>query len=303
MCGSEGGYGVGCKDVCTQEAAISGRQDLLQSDGARVVVHTFGKTGRPVVLAHAAGFHGLVWQPVITELGAAFRCVAPDLRGHGDSPSPACRDFDWRSLAADVLAVVEGLGFHRPAAIGHSSGATALLLAEQARPGTFAVLYCYEPIIVATERPLGRDPDSWLAEGARQRRDTFASSNEAFEHYRRKPPLSQLDPTVLRLYVHHGLEHTDAGILRLKCRPEDEATVYEMATAHDCFGRLSAVTCPVTVACGGQSEAFSRSHGQELVEALPRAHFEEKPSLGHLGPLERPDIVGQAARHALTPWR
>lgn len=271
----------------------------MAADGVRIALHALSDDGPPLVLAHATGFHGRVWQPLADALAGGFSCVAPDLRGHGDSAPPPGLDFDWRGFAADVLAVVDSLGAQRPLGAGHSSGATALLLAEQARPGTFAALYCFEPIIVPADPPLGPDRDSWLADNTRRRRATFRSRREALLRYAARPPLSALDPAVLRAYVDHGFED-DAGGVRLKCRPEHEALVYEMATAHDCYARLAQVRCPVTLARGGRSEAFPADTGAAVAARLPQARTEEHPALGHLAPLEDPGAVAAAVGRALA---
>ncbi|MDQ4131379.1 MAG: alpha/beta hydrolase [Actinomycetota bacterium] len=252
------------------------------------------------MLVHAAGLHGRVWAPLAAALGAGFRCLAPDLRGHGDSEPPPELNFDWRGFAADVLAVVDGLGLQNPLGAGHSSGATALLLAEQARPGTFRALYCFEPVIVPVHPPLGPDPDNWLAARARQRRATFASRAEALGNYATKPPLSELSSTVLRSYVEHGLEDLPDGTVRLKCPPEHEALVYETATAHDCYSNLDQVRCPVTLSRGGRSEAFPPRLAEQIAARLPLASHELHPDLGHLGPLEDPDAVAASTRRAFS---
>lgn len=263
-----------------------------------MAVHLLGGAGPPVLLAHATGFHGRAWEPLAGELATELSCLAPDLRGHGDTASPPDLDFDWRGFAADLLAAVDGL--ERPFGVGHSSGATALLLAEQSRPGTFAALYCFEPIIVPVDPPLGRDRHCWLAEAARRRRAAFPSRVDALGHYAVKPPLRDLDPDVLRAYVEHGFEDAPGGGVRLKCAPEHEGLVYEMATAHDCFGQLPRVGCPVTLARGGRSEAFAPQHASEIAGRLPRARIEEHPSLGHLGPLEDPGGVAASIQRAFA---
>jgi pimeloyl-ACP methyl ester carboxylesterase len=273
---------------------------VTSADGVRVAVHSLGGDGRPAVLVHAAGLHGRVWEPTATRLHGGFRCVAPDLRGHGDSQSPPGLDFDWRGFAADILAVVESLGRQHPLGVGHSSGATALLLAEQARPGTFQALYCFEPVIVPVHPPLGPDPDNWLAARARQRRATFASRAEALAHYATKPPLAGLASAVLRRYVEHGLEDLPDGTVRLKCLPEHEARVYEMATAHDCYSKLAQVRCPVTLSRGGRSEAFTAHLAEQLAARLPLPHVEVQPDLGHLAPLEDPAAIAASIRRAFS---
>lgn len=261
----------------------------------RVVTHDLGGDGPHLVLVHAAGLHGLVLAPLARGLAERFHCVSLDQRGHGDTLLPPGQDLDWYGLAADVLAVVDDLALDRPHAFGHSSGGTAVLMAEQARPGTFAALYCYEPILVAADPPLGRDDDSWLAAAARRRRTTFGSRQEALRHFAATRPFDTLDPEVLRAYVDHGLREDDrAGVVRLKCHAGDEAAVYETATAHDAYGRLPEVACPVVVACGSESEVCNPAQARAHAARLPRGRAVVLDGLGHLGPLERPQQVASS---------
>ncbi len=265
------------------------------ADGVAVAVHELGGTGPPIVFAHATGLHGLVWRPVATHLADAFRSIAFDERGHGDSGLPPDLDFDWRGFARDALAVVDAVTA-APFGVGHSSGATALLLAEQARPGTFRALYCFEPVIVPADPPLGRDLGNWLAAGARRRREVFASREEALANYAGKPPFDRWTAEALAGYVEHGFADQPDGSVRLKCRGEHEALVYEMATAHDGFARLGEVRCPVLVARGGDTEAMSPPALNGLVERLPDARIEVLPGLAHFGPLEDPAAVAASIR-------
>ena len=268
-------------------------------DGASVAVHRLGGSGPPLVLAHATGFHGQVWRPLAERLAPAFHCVAPDARGHGDSPV-ATGELRWSDFGSDLRAVVDGLGLTRPLGFGHSSGATSLLLAEQARPGTFAALVCFEPVIVVAEPPLGRDPDSWLAERTRRRRATFGSRAEALEHCAARPPLSGLDPAVLRAYVEHGLVDAGDGLLTLKCAPDYEALVYEMATEHDCFVRLGEVRCPVTLVRGERSDAYPPGQFEALAQRLADARCEVLAGLSHFGPLEDPSAIADCIVRAFA---
>ena len=117
----------------------------------------------------------------------------------------------------------------RPIGVGHSMGGAALLLAEQARPGTFSLLWLFEPIVVPDDQvPEGGNP---LAAGAARRRPDFGSLEEAFANYAGKPPLDALDPACLAAYVEYGFEPLGdgtAGAVTLLCRPEVEAATYEM---------------------------------------------------------------------------
>lgn len=262
---------------------------VVASDGVRVAVREFWGQGAALIMAHGIGFHGLVWEPVAELLAPSFRCVAVDLRGHGDSGLPRGHDFEWRGFARDVLAVVDGLGLTGAFGLGHSLGATALLLAEQARPGTFSALYCFEPVVVPADPPLGRDADSWLAALARRRRDVFPSREDAYRNYLTKMP--SVAAQVLARYVEAGFEDPEEGGVRLKCLPETEALIYEMATAHDCFTRLSDVACPVTLGRGETSDAMDWPTVEAIQRRLPRCRASQVPGVGHLGPLEDPGTV------------
>jgi len=302
-------------------------------DGVEIATYDLGGDGPPLLLAHATGFHGRVWLPVAEALRSRFRCVAFDARGHGDSGKAPDGDYDWRGFAADTVAVVDGLGLGQPRAVGHSSGGAALLLAEEARPGTFASLYCYEPVVplvedrpasptpglaptpaAAASEPVAPEPmapkpaapeavapdSNPLAAGARRRREVFASRDAAFANYVAKPPFNRFDPDCLLAYVMYGFDGLADGTVRLRCRGEDEARVYEMAFRHRAFQHLDLVTCAVTLACGGAGAHFGADHLAAMAARLTGARIDVHPDLGHFGPMEAPAQVAAAVTAAFA---
>ena len=88
--------------------------------------------------------------------------------------------------------------------------------------------------------------------------------------------------------------------MRLKCRGETEASVYENSLAHDAYDHLPEVRCPVTVACGGGSETFRAELVEALVEHLPHARAEIVSGVGHFGPLEDPRLLARSIRSAFA---
>lgn len=278
---------------------------IASSDGVELAVHDFGGDGPTILFAHATGFHGLVWSPLIDHLLDRFHCVAVDFRGHGDSPAPQHGSFDWAGFADDTEAVLDAID-HDPTTplygVGHSKGGAVLLLAEQRRPGTFAALWCFEPIVLDPERraqtrAIGDHP---LAVGARRRREVFASRHEAYDNYGSKPPLDILDPAVLRAYVDHGFADLDDGTVRLKCRSADEAAVYDNSVSHEAFDHLHLVSCPVVVAAGEIAEHTPATFAEPIAEALPHGRFEHYPHLGHFGPLQAPALMAQRITEAFA---
>ena len=181
-------------------AAVAG-PDVWSSDGVRLATWDFGGTGPPLLLVHATGFHGRVWAPVARWLTATHRVLAYDQRGHGLSGrSPDGRHDDWGRFAVDLCEVLDGLGLTGVAGAGHSMGAAVLLMAEERRPGSFASLYCYEPIVIEAAG-VDRGGGARLVEMTLRRRRRFASPAAARENFAAKPPFSRFHPDALAAYL------------------------------------------------------------------------------------------------------
>lgn len=250
-----------------------------------------------LLFVHATGFCAGVWMPVASRFGP-HRRGALDVRGHGRSAVPEA-GMHWSGTAADVLATVDALGLDRPFGIGHSMGGASLVLAEQARPGTFRGLWLYEPIIFPTALA-DAGGDNPLVAGALRRRADFESAAVAYENFASKAPMSVLDPQALAAYVEYGFEPLPDGTVTLRCRPEVEAATYEMGPVHDAFEHLGELTCPVTVARGGDTGPGPAALVPGVVDALPKGRIEEHPQLGHFGPLQDPSSIAAAVASAIA---
>jgi pimeloyl-ACP methyl ester carboxylesterase len=285
---------------------VTDRQPIARfvtPDGSDIAVHDLGGEGEPLLMAHATGFHAMVLAELARNL-LSFHCYGVDFRAHGCSRAARSWTGQWEGFASDVLTVVIGLGLENPYAFGHSCGGASLLLAEQAVPGTFRHLYCYEPVVMPILDPPPPSFDNRLSVGAARRRARFASQREALENYASKTPLSLLHPKVLEAYVEHGFETEHDGNVSLRCRPADEARVFANGGCHHAFRDLAKVRCPVELACGAVTDSF----GDELLQALSdrlteaggTARTRVFDGLGHLGPMERPEVVAAAMREAFS---
>jgi pimeloyl-ACP methyl ester carboxylesterase len=269
---------------------------VASTDDVVIAVHDFGGSGPPMLLSHATGFHGWVLEPLARHLADRFHCWAFDHRGHGASSRPAGGDVTWDAYGTDTSAVIHGLGLGGGLGVGHSMGATALVMAELAEPGAFAGLVLYEPVLIPTSWHENGPPPPELAESARRRRQVFASREEAYENFATKPPLDVFDPDALRAYVEHGFIDTADGRVRLACDPEHEARTYEAGRLHATFERLGHITCPVLVMAGSPDGNPPAAIALEVAEAIPRARLAVLDHLGHFGPMQDPAGVAEAMR-------
>ena len=96
------------------------------ADGARLRLRRGGK-GPPLLLLHGNPQTHMMWHKVAPVLARRFTVICPDLRGYGlSSKPPVSADhapYSKRALAADMVALMRGLGFDRFQVASHDRGA------------------------------------------------------------------------------------------------------------------------------------------------------------------------------------
>ncbi len=86
-----------------------------------------GDGDRPaLLLLHGFPQTHAIWHKVAPALMKHYRVVCPDLRGYGDSAKPAGdtdhANYSKRTMAADMAALMRGLGHERFHLVGHDRG-------------------------------------------------------------------------------------------------------------------------------------------------------------------------------------
>ncbi len=273
---------------------------VMSSDHVSVAVHEFGGAGRPLLLSHATGFHGYCYLPIADELSDDFTSYAVDYRGHGDTARPDDWRVEWERYGDDALAAARtvapdgGLvGF------GHSMGGACLLMAAHRDPGLFDLIVAYEPIVFPPRDPDGPQGDGpTLSIGARKRRATFDSFDQAIANYSSKPPMMAFDPDVLRLYVAHGFRPSPEGV-RLKCDPEHEARTFDTGGGHATWSDLPEIDVPVVVLAGLVDEFGPAAIAEGIAERLPNSTYVQHDDWNHFTPFIDPaamaTIIADAA--------
>ena len=99
-----------------------------------------GQGGIPVLFVHSFGGSTLHWQKQLAHLRLKRRAVAFDLRGHGQSQSPAGDDYEVASLADDIATVADSLRLHDFILVGHSMGGSAAIAYAATNPEKVAGL-------------------------------------------------------------------------------------------------------------------------------------------------------------------
>jgi pimeloyl-ACP methyl ester carboxylesterase len=264
------------------------------SDGIEVAVHDLGGSGRPLLFSHATGFHGRCYTPMAAALADRFHSFALDYRGHGHTERPHDSDVAWDRYGDDALAAARAVapdgglvGF------GHSMGGAGLLMAAHRDPALFDLIVAFEPIVFPpTDLREAPSQESPLAAGARRRRSTFGSLDEAIDNYAAKPPLAAFTPEALRAYVEHGFRPTDQGV-ELRCDPEHEARTFEQGSLQRTWDLLPDITTPAVVMAGAVTEMSPAAFAEPITQRLPSGRYVHLAHLDHFGPMTHPDEVAE----------
>src|SRR5713226_26258 len=89
-------------------------------NGVRLHYLIAGK-GDPVILLHGYAENSHMWRPLMAQLAKNNTVIAPDLRGFGQSSKPMT-GYDKKTMARDIHALAQSLGYHLEIVVGHDIG-------------------------------------------------------------------------------------------------------------------------------------------------------------------------------------
>lgn len=115
------------------------RETTIAGPAGALAVADFGGDGPDMLLVHGASRTLLDWLPILEHL-PGVRCVAYDLRGHGQSEPPADEDYSFDAHLADLAAVAAAMGLRSPVIVGHSLGADIALVHAARDAGCRAIV-------------------------------------------------------------------------------------------------------------------------------------------------------------------
>jgi pimeloyl-ACP methyl ester carboxylesterase len=236
--------------------------------------------GPPIVLLHGLGGDHTVWNSVIPALSEHHQVLAPDLRGHGRSPSPAGSTYTFPEMEGDVLGMLDARHLARVHLVGLSAGGFLALRFALDHPERLSSL-----VVVSASSHCDNH--------------TKAVAERWAEVYRTEG----YDAYVLRLlkdlfypdWVEAHMEYADA--LRERLRQVDLTAPIQWGLAvrtFDLRGRLGRLQPPTFVVHGVDDQVIDSAHARLLRVSIPGAELRLFPQTGHLPPVERPVETAQA---------
>jgi pimeloyl-ACP methyl ester carboxylesterase len=290
----------------------------VSADGARLHVEVHGpvdhtdrtdrndnadNTAAPaVVLAHGWTCSTAFWAAQIRDLAVDHRVIAYDQRGHGRSPaSPTCTTDALADDLEAVLAATLAPG-EKAVLAGHSMGGMTLMAAAGRagfREHAAAVLLCStgssrlvaESLVVPMWAGRVR---TWLT------RKVLGS----------RAPLGPVTPLGRRILKYGTMGPGSAPGMVEACARIVHACPRKVryAWSHvldmlDLDHAVRELTVPAAVLVGTADRLTPVVHARSLVAALPHCvGATELPGLGHMTPVEAPELVGERIRDLVSTY-
>ncbi|MHB8352273.1 MAG: alpha/beta fold hydrolase [Thermoplasmata archaeon] len=238
--------------------------------------------GVPILLVHGLGGDHTVWNGQIGPLAEKFRVLAPDLRGHGRSPTPEGSTFGFDELEDDLFATLDRRGLSAVHLAGTSAGGFLALRIALDRPDRVRSL-----ILLST----AAHADGHTRAVAQHWTEVLRE--QGYEAYVRR----LLKDLYYAEFLEAHLDLIDQTLAALRHR--DLRAVVQWGAAikgFDVRARLGRVALPTLVLHGMEDRVIDASHARVLRQAIRGAELKLFPYVGHMLPVERPEEVTQLIR-------
>lgn len=255
----------------------------VHSNGIRLWYQRAGH-GEPVLLIMGSGAAGHVWDmyqaPALRQGG--YQTVVFNNRGIPPSGAPAGR-YSLTELVDDTRGLIEALDLAPCRIVGTSLGA---MIAQELAIG--APHLVRSAVLMATR-----------ARSDRLRRAQTLAERALLESGVRLPPRFDAVNSVLQMLSPQTLNDDEAmaNWLELFELSSDAAVPSGQAwidTDMDQRRRLREIVAPCRVIAFGDDVIAPPHLSAEVADAIPNGDLVEIPGCGHLGHLERPDLVNAA---------
>ena len=269
---------------------LAPRDNTVTLDGLALHYCEWGPADAPpLVLLHGITGHARTWDHLGSTLQPAFRVIALDQRGHGDSQWAPGGDYSVGAMAGDLGCLADYLGLGRFLLLGLSMGGRVAIAFAGTHPDRVARLVIVD--IGPDIAPPGMERIRSTIGSVPER---FATEDEALVHARRANPLYA--EAELRRRLTHGLTRSPDGMLAWKY----DRAIREMMRqgtrreAMNLWEPLARITCPTLLVRGAESDILSPEIAKRMLASLPDGRLVEIPGAGHTVPGDQPAAFAAA---------
>ena len=255
------------------------RKRTVKVGGLRLNVLEWGIAGRPpLCFLHGGSAHAHWFDLVAPAFVDRFHTIALDQRGHGESQWAEPPAYATENFAADLLGVIDALGWRRVALVGHSMGGHNAMSFSAWHPDRVSAL-----VIVDSRPAIPTDRLDRLRRRGERTLRPYPTLEAAAQSFRLLPRETVADPAFL---AHLGA----AGVVE-----RAGAWVYRFDPASnsgrrpvDAWSLLDRIAAPTLIARGELSPVLPRVMAEKLRAAIRSATLAEIPASYHHLVLDNP---------------
>ena len=289
----------------TDKAKASREKILLNEESFSYLFFEGSSPQNPIIFFHATGLNAATYLNLLTKIFEDFdgerSIYAFDQRGHGLSLAEAdhTKLKSWKQFSKEAISFLNSLDHESVDLMGHSMGgivasevASQLKLKVQNLIMLEPVLY-YAPkdVIKLKLKNFLKFDDlsaSNKSSSAKQRRNNFASFEEAIEHFTGRAMFASWPQESIMNYLEGGLVKKE-GSFFLSCDPAWEAKTFQTVT-FDTFRFLKKATCPVLIIRGDKETSTFTDEAKDALLNKDRILIEEYKGT-HFLPIENVELV------------
>jgi 3-oxoadipate enol-lactonase len=232
-----------------------------------------------VVFVHGFPLSARMWEQQLLGLGSAFRLIAPDLKGFGNSSVPEdLAAYSMDAWADELAALLDELDLDRVVLCGLSMGGYIAFAFHRRHADRLAGL------VLADTRADADSPE------AREKR----TKQQQLVRERGAAPLAEvLAPALMSEYTRRDLPDVYA---RVKMLMEDHApagvigALEAMKNRPDSTADLATIHVPTLVMVGEKDMITPPDVARSVADKIAGAQLVMIPTVGHLPNLEAPDV-------------
>jgi pimeloyl-ACP methyl ester carboxylesterase len=241
-------------------------------------------SGDPVVFLHGFPHRRTLWAPQLGALMDRARCIAPDLRGFGES-APA-EPYSMDRYAEDVVELLDHLRVRKVVVCGLSMGGYVALALWRLHPDRVRGL-----VLMDTKAPAD------TPEGVQKRKDMIALANERGS---KAVADAMITGMVGKSTRERCPEIVDAMHSMLESAPVPGivGALTAMMTRIDSTPTLATIHVPTLIVVGEEDALTPVKDAQALHEGIPGSKLEVIAQAGHVANFER----SAAVNHLLSEF-
>ena len=231
----------------------------VEVDECDVVYRTWQSTAeRDMLLIHGMNAHSRWWDFIAPKLTDAYRVVAMDLTGMGDSDYRYSYDAD--TYAKEIVGVCDAAGLNEKViVVGHSFGGNVATKAANLYPDRFGALILVDSGLRHPDEPLLDYPPM------SGRAKVYPDRETALARFRLQPPQPCENAYILEYIARHSLMPVDGGW----AWKFDDDLPFTLKDAERAPEDYTGLTLPVRLIYGAESKLFTDMTREHLESLLP----------------------------------